>query len=114
MMPETHAAESIWTEFAGNACCEPSSLHVKELMSGKTLLITGAGGSIGSALARFADTCDVQCLVLLDSNEQSLRALERSFDSCSKKAHVSVLGNIGDSVWLCEVFALYHPQVILH
>lgn len=114
MMHDTHAAESIWTEFAGNSCCEPSSLHLKEHISGKTLLITGAGGSIGSALARFADTCDVQCLVLLDSNEQSLRALERSFDSSSRKAHVSVLGNICDSVWLCEVFALYHPQVILH
>jgi FlaA1/EpsC-like NDP-sugar epimerase len=114
MMHDTHAAESIWTEFAGNSCCEPSSLHLKEHISGKTLLITGAAGSIGSALARFADTCDVQCLVLLDNNEQSLRALERSFASSSRKAHVSVLGNICDSVWLCEVFTLYHPQVILH
>src|SRR5258708_4195747 len=114
MMCETHAAESIWTEFAGNSCSEPSSLHLKKYISGKILLITGAGGSIGSALARFADTCTVEALVLLDSNEQNLHALERSVDFSLKTAHVPVVGSICDSVWLRGIFALHHPQIILH
>jgi FlaA1/EpsC-like NDP-sugar epimerase len=56
----------------------------------------------------------VEALVLLDSNKQSLHALERSFELSPKTAHVPVLGSICDSVWLCELFALYHPQIILH
>jgi FlaA1/EpsC-like NDP-sugar epimerase len=101
-------------QFAGNSRCMPSSPSLKEYISAKTLLITGAGGSIGSALARFATTCNPEALVLLDSNEHSLHALERSFDLSSKLTHVSVLGSVCDSVLLSELFAHYRPQIILH
>src|SRR5258708_4886049 len=114
MMCDTYAAEKIWTEFLGSACSQSSSLHLKEDISRKNFLITGAGGSIGSALARFADTCTVEALVLLDSNEQNLHVLERSFDLSLKTAHVPVVGSISDSVWLRGIFALHHPQIILH
>jgi FlaA1/EpsC-like NDP-sugar epimerase len=114
MMDDTQDGESIWEQFAGNSRCVPSSPSSKKYISGKTLLITGAGGSIGSALARFATTCNTETLILLDSNENSLHAFEQSFNSSSKVTHVPVLGSICDSVLLSELFALYHPQVVLH
>jgi FlaA1/EpsC-like NDP-sugar epimerase len=116
MMYKAQADESIWTEFAGNSCRarSTSSLPLEECISGKTLLVTGAGGSIGSAVARFAITCDVKVLILLDSNEQSLHALEQSLNLSSKAVRVPVLGSICDSVLLSELFALYHPQIVLH
>jgi FlaA1/EpsC-like NDP-sugar epimerase len=114
MMHNTQDGKSIWTEFAGNSCCVPSSPSLKEYISGKTLLITGAGGSIGSALARFATTCYPDALILLDSNEHSLHALEQSFDISRKVAHIPILGSICDSILLSELFALYRPQIILH
>jgi FlaA1/EpsC-like NDP-sugar epimerase len=114
MMDNTQDGERIWAEFAGSSRCVPSSPPLKEYISGKSLLITGAGGSIGSALARFTTTCNLGALILLDSNERSLHALEQSFDSSSKVIHVPVLGSICDSVLLSELFALYHPQIILH
>jgi FlaA1/EpsC-like NDP-sugar epimerase len=115
MTYKAQADESIWTEFAGNSCRLPSSsLPLEECISGKTLLVTGAGGSIGSAVAHFAITCDVKALILLDSNEQSLYALEQSLNLSSKAVRVPVLGSICDSVLLSELFALYHPQIVLH
>jgi FlaA1/EpsC-like NDP-sugar epimerase len=114
MIFDTHASESIWSEFASNSSCVPSSLGLNEYISGKTLLITGAGGSIGSALARSAETCNPKALVLLDSNPRSLHALERSFDLSSKTQRVPVVGSICDSVCLRGLFALYRPQIILH
>jgi FlaA1/EpsC-like NDP-sugar epimerase len=106
--------ESIWTEFAGVSGCPASSLLSKEHISGKTLLITGAGGSIGSAFTRFAATCNPEALVLLDNSEHGLHALEQSFDLSSNVTRVPVLGSICDSALLSEVCALYHPQIILH
>jgi FlaA1/EpsC-like NDP-sugar epimerase len=114
MMDSPQDGENIWTEFAGNSHCVPSSARLKEYISGKTVVITGGGGSIGSALARFATTCDLDTLIVLDSNEHSLHAFEQSLDSSSKAACVPVLGSICDSALLSELFALYHPQIILH
>lgn len=78
------------------------------------MLITGAGGSIGSALARFATTCKPEALILLDTNEHGLHALEQSFDISSTVVHVPILGSICDSVLLSELFAIYHPQIVFH
>ncbi|HWO33274.1 MAG TPA: polysaccharide biosynthesis protein, partial [Candidatus Acidoferrum sp.] len=66
---DTQDGESIWEQFADNSRCVPSSPSLKKYISGKTLLITGAGGSIGSALARFAIMCNPEALIVLDSNE---------------------------------------------
>jgi len=99
---------------AGNSRGVHSSSPSKEYISGRAVLITGAGGSIGSALARFATTCNPETLILLDSNENSLHAFEQSFNSSSKVTHVPVLGSICDSALLSELFELYHPQIVLH
>jgi FlaA1/EpsC-like NDP-sugar epimerase len=114
MIDNAQESESIWTEFAGHSVSLPASLPLRDYISGKALLITGAGGSIGSALARFASTCGPEPLIVLDSNERGLHALEQSFDVSSKLTFIPVLGSVCDSVLLSELFALYRPQIILH
>jgi FlaA1/EpsC-like NDP-sugar epimerase len=114
MTYNTPDGESIWSDFTGNSQCVSSSRPSTKYISGKTLLITGAGGSIGSAIARFATTCNPEALILLDTSERGLHALEQSFDMSSTVVHVPILGSICDSVLLSELFALYHPQIVFH
>jgi FlaA1/EpsC-like NDP-sugar epimerase len=114
MMDNPQDSESIWREFAGHLRSLPPSPLLREYISGKSLLITGGGGSIGSALARFASRCDPEALIVLDSSEQGLHALEQSFDSSSRLSLKPVLGSVCDSHLLSELFALYRPQIILH
>jgi FlaA1/EpsC-like NDP-sugar epimerase len=114
MMDDTQDWESIWEQFAGKSRCVRSSAPSREYISGRTVLITGAGGSIGSALARFASKCNPENLILLESNENSLHAFEQAFDSSSGVTPIPVLGNICDSALLSEIFAFYQPQIILH
>src|SRR5580658_8015843 len=114
MTHNAHDNESIWTDFTGNLRSALFSPPSTEYISGKTLLITGAGGSIGSALARFASRCSPEALIVLDSNEHGLHALEQSFDVPSKPNLIPVLGSVCDSVLLSELFTLYRPQIILH
>jgi FlaA1/EpsC-like NDP-sugar epimerase len=78
------------------------------------ILITGAGGSIGSALAlRLADAG--ASLILLESSESSLYDLQRAF---ANLPHVSratfCLGSAADGSLVDEVFALHHPRLVFH
>ena len=106
--------ENLWAEFAGRVGGLASSLETEEHIAGKTLLITGAGGSIGSALARFAASHQPESLILLDSSEHGLHALEQCLDELFPVHHVTVLGSICDSALLADIFSQHRPQIVLH
>jgi len=106
--------ENLWAEFAGRVGGLVASAETGEFIAGKTLLITGAGGSIGSALTRFAASHQPESLILLDSSEHGLYALEQCLDELSPVQHVPVLGSICDPALLSEVFSQYRPHIVLH
>ena len=79
------------------------------------LLITGAGGSIGSELVRQAASLGARQLVLLDRSENDLfklgHELSRKFPQLD---YVPVVGDIQDVTLLREVFSTYRPQSVFH
>jgi FlaA1/EpsC-like NDP-sugar epimerase len=82
---------------------------------GGNVLITGAGGCIGSALAEKIARSGARCLILLDHAEHELHEIEvalSGIDGCAP--HVAVLGDICDAALLAEVFEKYRPDVIYH
>jgi FlaA1/EpsC-like NDP-sugar epimerase len=85
------------------------SLPTKAI-DGQRVLITGAGGSIGSALAHLIAAQNPRQIVLLDASEQSLYRIDRDLAAPDS----AVLGSVCDRALLDEVFANHHPQVVFH
>ncbi|MGA8668675.1 MAG: polysaccharide biosynthesis protein [Terracidiphilus sp.] len=92
----------------------PSSQIVDELRQ-ERILVTGAGGSIGSALAlRLAEIAPRQ-LILLESSESALFALESALAGTAiQKPPNRALGNVQDASLLDELFAQYRPSLVFH
>lgn len=104
-----------WHAFLARPPLAPPSPETLRIFSGQSILITGAGGSIGSALAlRIAQT-RAESLILLQSSESHLAALQKSLRSHSITARLEfILGNAGDASLLDQVFARHSPQLIFH
>jgi FlaA1/EpsC-like NDP-sugar epimerase len=78
------------------------------------ILVTGAGGCIGSALVQALASSDSNFLVLLDHSEQNLYEINQKLAACGHQAHVSILGDLLDGSLLREIFVHYHPDTIYH
>ncbi|WP_417469353.1 SDR family NAD(P)-dependent oxidoreductase [Maricaulis sp.] len=93
----------------------PDLEPARPLIEGKRVLVTGAGGTIGSELARLAAKLGPEKLILLDSSEANLYEIDLEFASRSPQVPwAAVLGDIRDAGRLERVFADEKPDVVLH
>src|SRR5207249_11468011 len=81
----------------------------------RAVLVTGAGGSIGSELCRQLSRLGVARLILVDQGESALYEIERELvDERDFSAAIPVLANSGDRAKMRQVFERYEPQVLFH
>jgi FlaA1/EpsC-like NDP-sugar epimerase len=86
-----------------------------DLLSGKTVLLTGAGGSIGSAVADTLGRRKPKKLILLDHSESALSELEcRLNETSSFPPCIFIVGNVGDPSLLQEIWHRYAPTIVYH
>ncbi|MFM8990837.1 MAG: polysaccharide biosynthesis protein, partial [Alphaproteobacteria bacterium] len=88
---------------------------VEALVAGRRVLLTGAGGSIGSELARqIADLAPAE-LVLLDSSEYALYAIDLEVGERQPAlARRAVLADVRDRERLARAFAEARPELVFH
>ncbi|MBQ7363778.1 MAG: polysaccharide biosynthesis protein [Clostridia bacterium] len=88
----------------------------KEFYRGKTVLITGGGGSIGSELARQVARCSPKKLIIFDIYENNAYDIEQELKKKYGDAlDVSVeIGSVRDTRRLDAVFAYYRPEIVFH
>jgi FlaA1/EpsC-like NDP-sugar epimerase len=92
---------------------DDAGLHT--LLDGKTVLVTGAGGSIGSELCRQIARFAPGRMVLFDNAEFALYAIAQEFRDRRPDLPVSaVIGDGKDARRVQEVFSLYRPAVVFH
>ena len=87
--------------------------RTKTSLSGKRILITGAGGWIGSALACAIANFSPAHVVLLEASERSLYEIDNALQQ-SPVEKTSILGSVSDAMLLAEVFHRYQPQIVYH
>ena len=95
--------------------------EIRSYLRGKRVLVTGAGGSIGSQIVREVFKFKPSNLILVDVNENALYMLERDLDF--EKSHseeyedinyISEIVSIREKEALREVFDKYKPEVVFH
>jgi FlaA1/EpsC-like NDP-sugar epimerase len=90
---------------------ETSAAYLK----GKTVLVTGAGGSIGSELCRQIVRVGPQRLILVEQGETALFEIERELvDERGFSASVPVLADCKSRTKMHQVFDRYRPAVVFH
>ena len=83
--------------------------------AGRSVLVTGAGGSIGSALVKALARAGVERLVLLDSSEAGLFELQNQLAATSREVSCeAVLGSIDDAGVLDSVFTRHRIDLVYH
>ncbi|MBV2262922.1 MAG: polysaccharide biosynthesis protein [Thauera sp.] len=91
------------------------SPDLAQMISGKTVLVTGAGGSIGSELCRQLARFGPSRLVLFESSEYALYNVEQWFHANRPEQEVVALaGDVKDTVRLQEVFVAWRPTLVFH
>jgi FlaA1/EpsC-like NDP-sugar epimerase len=88
---------------------------VRALIEGKCVLVTGAGGSIGSELCRQIASFRPSRLILFERYENSLYTIVHDLQDRSPDVPTEpVIGDVTDEGRLEAVFATYRPSIVLH
>ena len=109
-----------WSGFLGRSALESPSKEILDFLLSKPVLISGAGGSIGSALALRLARLGLPKLTMLESAENHLYELQRQLAGLEEVAAYAVgqpsfiLGSTLDCGLIQDLFSMHRPGVIFH
>ncbi|MGY3438431.1 MULTISPECIES: polysaccharide biosynthesis protein [unclassified Marinovum] len=113
--PRTATKPLDFSKLLGRNHLEAELPGVSDAYEGKCVLVTGAGGSIGSELCRQIAMCQPSKLILLDHSELLLYNIQRKLESIELDVEiVCILGSICEKGLVERVFEVHDIDVVLH
>ena len=89
--------------------------EVFQFLNGKTVLVTGGGGSIGSELCRQIAAHEPKQLIIFDIYENNAYAIQLELKEKYPNLNlVTLIGSVRDSRRMFEVFETYRPEIVYH
>lgn len=102
-------------DLLGRDAVELDDENLHEFLTNKTVMVTGAGGSIGSELIRQITTYRPKTILLVERAEFFLFQIEREMVANFPDIEcVPLLADVGDEPRIREIFEIYGPAVIFH
>lgn len=84
---------------------------ISSFIKNKTILVTGAGGSIGSEICRQCEKFGAKKLILLDHSEYNLYVIDQEIQNTDT---VAVMQSVTNREFLEETFKMYQPDIVIH
>jgi len=91
---------------------DDKNLH--DFLTGRTVMVTGAGGSIGSELVRQIINYRPKRLLLVERAEFFLFQIERELAALADVEFTPLIADVGDRPRMREIFAKFKPEVVFH
>ena len=102
-------------DLLGRRPVSSDNTDIEAFIRGKRVLVTGAGGSIGSEISRQVNRYQPSSLTLLDRDETALLNLQLSLDGTGTLTNSGlVLGDIRDADRINEIFEQVLPEIVFH
>lgn len=107
-------ARPLWDGFLKESL-RPLASAERDRLANKRILITGAGGFLGSALARALAALPVAQLTLLDHAEYGLYKLDQDLRCAGQRPPATfIVGSVLNRALLREIFVQHAPQIVFH
>lgn len=102
-------------DLLGRRPVSSDNTEIAAFIRGKRVLVTGAGGSIGSEISRQVNRYQPSSLTLLDRDETALLNLQLSLDGTGTLMSSGlILGDIRDAIRVNEIFEQFSPEIVFH
>jgi FlaA1/EpsC-like NDP-sugar epimerase len=101
-------------ELLGRSSVPPDPDLLRQMIAGRSIMVTGAGGSIGGELCRLIARSAPARLVMFEANEFALYQIHRELADMAELSIVPVLGTVGDAGSVRRAIAAYGVEAIFH
>ena len=101
-------------ELLGRSFVPPETALLDQALAGKTIMVTGAGGSIGSELCRLIVRRRPAKLILFEASEYALYRIEQELLAAGSHTVVHILGSVTDAKTVERAISTHEVQVLYH